>query len=105
MPKVYCSNIYTVVPLEYYTIRTSVSPKDIALEAFKLALAHWNHDFFFQSRLIYLELTVFKGKLISKCPFGVFKSSKNEEIFSRISALASNKKSNQKSSVRELKVS
>ena len=38
-----------------------------------------------------------KGQLISKCPFGVFKSSKKtNEIFSRISALASKKRSNQK---------
>ena len=38
-----------------------------------------------------------KGQLISKCPFGVFESSKNHnEIFSRISALASKKRSNQK---------
>ena len=38
----------------------------------------------------------FKGQLFFKCPFGVFKSSKNNEIFSRISALASKKRSNQK---------
>ena len=44
-----------------------------------------------------------KGRLISKCPFGVFKSSKKLTIFSRISALASKKGSNQKSSVRESK--
>ena len=32
----------------------------------------------------------FKGQLISKCPFGFFKSpQKNNEIFSRISALTS----------------
>ena len=37
-----------------------------------------------------------KGHLISKCPFGVFKSPKKNEIFSRISALASKKRSNQK---------
>ena len=37
-----------------------------------------------------------KGQLISKCPFGVFKSSeKPTKIFSRISALASKKRSNQ----------
>ena len=30
-----------------------------------------------------------KGQLISKCPFGVFKSSKNQKKTSRISALAS----------------
>ena len=41
-----------------------------------------------------------KGQLISKCPF-VFKSAKkNNEIFVRISALASKKRSNQKSSLR-----
>jgi hypothetical protein len=45
-----------------------------------------------------------KGQLISKCPFGVFKSSKKTaEIFSRISAPASKKWSNQKSSLRESK--
>ena len=45
-----------------------------------------------------------KCQLISKCPFGVFKSSKkNNNFFSRISALASKKRSNQKSSVRESK--
>ena len=38
-----------------------------------------------------------KGQLILKCPFGVFKSPKKpNEIFSRISALASKKRSNQK---------
>ena len=30
-----------------------------------------------------------KGQLISKCPFGVFKSPKKQRYFSRISALAS----------------
>ena len=46
----------------------------------------------------------YKGQLISKCPFGIFKSyKKNNEIFSRISALASKKRSNQKSRVRESK--
>ena len=45
-----------------------------------------------------------KGQLISKYPFGVFKSpKKNNGIFSRISSLASKKRSNQKSSVRESK--
>ena len=45
-----------------------------------------------------------KGQLISKCPFGVFKSpKKTKEMFSMISALASKKRSNQKSSVRESK--
>jgi hypothetical protein len=39
----------------------------------------------------------FMPQLISECPFGVFKSSKKtNEIFSRISALASKKISNQK---------
>ena len=42
-----------------------------------------------------------KGQLISKCPFGVFKSPKKPTNFSRISALASKKRSNQKSSVGE----
>ena len=38
-----------------------------------------------------------KGQSISKCPFGVFKSSKKtNKIFSRLSALASKKRSNQK---------
>ena len=38
-----------------------------------------------------------KGQLISKCPSGVFKSNKKtNEIFVRISALASKKKLNQK---------
>ena len=40
--------------------------------------------------------SIFKGQLISTCPFGVFKSSpKNNEMFLRISALASKKRSNQ----------
>ena len=33
-----------------------------------------------------------KGQLISKCPFGVFKSSQKNNIFSRISALVSKEK-------------
>ena len=38
-----------------------------------------------------------KGQLISKCPFSVYKShQKTNEILSRISALASKKRSNQK---------
>ena len=38
-----------------------------------------------------------KGQLISKCPFGVFKSpKKTKKIFVRISALASKKRSSQK---------
>ena len=50
------------------------------------------------------EKFLFKGQLISKCPFGVFKSTKkiNANIL-RISVLASKKGSNQKSSVRESK--
>ena len=45
-----------------------------------------------------------KGHLISKCPFGVFKSPKKPPpIFERISALALKKRSNQKSRVRESK--
>ena len=40
-----------------------------------------------------------KGQLISKCPFGFFKSSKKPtKFFSRISALTFKKRSNQKSS-------
>ena len=52
-----------------------------------------------------IRMCFLKGQLISKCPFGVFKSSKKtNEFFSRISALlASKKRSNQKSSVRESK--
>ena len=38
-----------------------------------------------------------QGQLITKCPFGVFKSSKKKQkIFSRISVLASKKRSNKK---------
>ena len=49
-------------------------------------------------------LLVIKGQLILKCPFGVFKSTKkNNKILVRISALASKKRSNQKSTVRESK--
>ena len=45
-----------------------------------------------------------KGQIISKGLFGVIVSSKkNNKIFLRISALASKKRSNQKSSVREPK--
>ena len=47
-----------------------------------------------------------KGQLISKCPFGVFESSKKQQNFCKdfwLSALASKKRSNQKSSVRESK--
>ena len=47
---------------------------------------------------------LFKGQLISKCPFCCLQiSPKINEIFVRISALASKKRSNQKSSVRESK--
>ena len=47
---------------------------------------------------------IIKGQSISKCPFGVKTSSKKtNEIFSRISAIASKKRSNQKSSVRKSK--
>ena len=45
-----------------------------------------------------------KGQLISKCPFGVFKLTKKPtKVFVSISAQASRKSSNQKSSVRESK--
>ena len=45
----------------------------------------------------YLFSSHTKGQIISKCPFGVLKSpKKTNEIFSRISALASKKRSNQK---------
>ena len=45
-----------------------------------------------------------KGQLISKCLFGaIVWTKKNNDFFSRISALASKKRSNQKSSVRESK--
>ena len=37
-----------------------------------------------------------KGQLISKCPFGVFKTPKNPTIFKRFSVLASKKGSNPK---------
>ena len=41
--------------------------------------------------------SISKCQLISKCPYGVFKSpKKTNEIFSRISAQASKKRSNQK---------
>ena len=42
------------------------------------------------------KIAIPKGQLILKCPFGVFKSSTKNEIFSRISSLTSNKGSNQK---------
>ena len=76
-------------------------------------VSKYRHQFFIiKSNFWYLHkanwfkesLITFKGQLISKCPFGVFKSpKKTNEIFSRISALASKKRSNQKSSVRESK--
>jgi hypothetical protein len=52
--------------------------------------------------LLYEEVPAkIKGQSILKCPFGVFKSPKKTNgIFLRISALASKKRSNQKSSVR-----
>ena len=54
--------------------------------------------------VIWQEPYCTKGQLISNCPFGAFKSpKKNNEIFVRISALASKKRSNQKSSLRESK--
>ena len=50
------------------------------------------------------ERPFFKGQLIFRGPFGVFKSTKkSNKIFVRISTLASKKRSNQKSSVRESK--
>ena len=42
-----------------------------------------------------------KGQMISKCPFGAFKSPQNNN---KISVLASKKKSNQTSSMREFKI-
>ena len=39
---------------------------------------------------------IHKGQLILKCPFGVFKSPKKQKKKSRISALASKKRSNKK---------
>ena len=55
-------------------------------------------------RTYYWNNYVPKGQLISKCPFGVNKSTKKtNKTFVRISALASKKRSNQKSSVRESK--
>ena len=51
-----------------------------------------------------MTATQTKGQLISKCPFGVFKSSKKtNEFFPRISALNYKKRPDQKSSVRESK--
>ena len=51
------------------------------------------------------DLDLTKGQLISKCPFGVKTSSKkNNKLFSRIFALASKNRSNQKSGVRESKL-
>ena len=52
--------------------------------------------------MIRIVIVTPKGQSISECPFSLFKSpQKTYEIFSRISALASKKRSNQKSSVRE----
>ena len=52
----------------------------------------------------YAGFTPGKGQLISKCAFRVFKPpQKNQQFFLKISALASKKRSNQKSSVRESK--
>ena len=48
-----------------------------------------------------VELVTTKGQLISKCPFDVIISTKIPMILLRISSLASKKRSNQKSSVRE----
>ena len=64
---------------------------------------HWNERL---SCCVYIVLSfelVNKGQLSSKCPFSVFKSHRNQCNFLRISALASKKRSNQKSSVRESK--
>ena len=48
-------------------------------------------------QLLNTTTTETKGQLISKCPFGVFKSSeKATKFFQRISALASKKRSSQK---------
>ena len=51
-----------------------------------------------RSHLSFQKQELTAGELISKCPFGVFKSPKKPTIFSRISALASKKRSNQKKS-------
>ena len=51
------------------------------------------------------HLSTSKGQLISKCPFGVFKSQKKKpEIFFRISALASDKRPNKKCSVKGVEI-
>ena len=50
-----------------------------------------NHE----TSIIVIEQDIGKGQLILKCPFGVL-FPKTNEIFSRISALASKKRSNQK---------
>ena len=66
----------------------------------------WAQDIQRYTNTIVQEATtnIPKGQLISKCPFGVIKSSKKPtKFFSRISALASKKRSNQKRSVRESK--
>ena len=54
--------------------------------------------------LVSHSFSAFKGQLISKSPFWCHKIyQKIKEIFVRISALATNKRSNQKSSLRESK--
>ena len=58
-------------------------------------------DYHFQGNIPFVT---FKGQLISKCPFDVFKSPKKPmEFYLRISALDSKKRSNPESSVRESK--
>ena len=57
-----------------------------------------------QPNLRWAILGMYKGQLISKCPYAVFKFSKKPvKYFSRISALASKEKSNQKRCVIESK--
>ena len=60
-----------------------------------------NTHIFFRKSFVVFMLQYAKGHLISKCPFGVKTSSKKtNNFFSRISALVSKKRSNQKSSQR-----
>ena len=60
----------------------------------KLLSNSWLYQQFYKN---YISSTFPKGQLISKSPFGVFKlTKKTNEIFVRISALASKKRSNQK---------
>ena len=47
------------------------------------------------SRANFKIVQFFKGQLISKCPFGIFKLHKNQQFILRISALESKKWSNQ----------